>query len=272
MIHINDVNIKSEIVFISCNQTIYISNVNKEEIAVLPDLLINLLDNHTFKKIIVKIPLVYENEFINKGFYREAYIPNFYKNGEGCSYVSYIDNLSTFINGEYRYIKNRLLELMEISITEKVIDENLSLKEITIDKTTLNTLLDKLTYPVIDDLRKHSNNKFFDDCIKIIGNAEDSKINPLMIFYLQDNSDKLEILEISPKDYSTITALLHYCEEYSRNNNIRIIHMLSDIENPIQNFALKEKFFRYGGTLISKIQDGKPKRNFNVWFKTINGE
>jgi len=202
--------------------------------------LINLIDNHSFKKVLVKINLIHEQQFINNGFYREVYITNFYNNGDGCCYLSYIDSITTFINGEYRYIKNRLLELREPPYSTQNENEDSVFKEISINKSKLTALLDKLLYPVIKDLRNKSNNKSFDNSIKIIGDENYSSISPLMLCYIQLNSHELEILDILPENNSAINSLLHYCEDYSKNNHIRIIHMLSDIENPIQNFALKK--------------------------------
>jgi putative beta-lysine N-acetyltransferase len=261
------------------NNRVYILKLSEEDSPYILDYIEDLVNKNNYSKIIAKIPKCVYDKFIENGYVKEAFIPNFYNGSVDCFFLSkYKNDIRRKVD---KSIKKKILDVLEISemrknqqyhITSKYSEKIKRLDEF--DVGNLTKLYEKvfLTYPF----------PIFDK------NFIENKMNEDTIFYgIYHNNNLISAssLEIDYDNYCAEMTDFATLENY-RGNNLSYF-LLKKMECAVKQLKIKTLYtiarslsygmnitfckmnYEFGGTLYNNTCISGDIENMNVYYKNL---
>ncbi len=230
-----------------------------------------------YGKIIVKVPDVIKDDFINNGYTVEAKVPNFYLGKEDCSFVS------KYMSFKRRDVKNKELikKVVETAHSKKNMLEILNLEDCFTCRKA-----DKKDVPQMVPLYK----KIFSTYPFPI--HEESYIEKTMeenlIYFGIWHNDSLIALSSSEIDWKSKNAemtdfavdpnyrgrnissiLLNKMEKEMKNLNISLVYTIARSVSFGMNCTFAKNKYEFAGTLFNNTQIAGNIESMNVWYKEL---
>lgn len=262
------------------NDRIYLMKVSINDFPEIINKMKDLAIKNRYSKIFAKVPANIIKLFKNKGFEKEAKIPNFY-NGRIDTYF-----MSQYLDKNRKYLKNEINEKMRLNLelafskkgNKHSVKKNPNFTIRPLDQNDIDKLSNiykkvftSYPFPIFNknylESTMMANVKYYGvfNNKKLIA-ASSAEIDPL--------SENAEMTDFATDhDYSgnnLSILLLRKMEEDLSIENIKTLYTIARALSPAMNITFAKQNYNYSGTLINNTNIAGKIESMNVWFKPLN--
>lgn len=257
---------------------VYLMKLNPLKVSETIQAINKLVEKKQYTKIIAKTPSDFENIFKKNGFEKEAFIPNFYKGAQDCSFIS------RYVSNERRSSQDsvQIEEILNLAkskefVSEANLPEGLQFSIFTSDDLdNITSIYKKIfkayPFPIFD--KKYILQTMNDNVCYFGVKNKDEEI----VSISSAEMDK-ENLNAEMTDFATLQEhrgqglalfLLKQMEKYLIENGFKTAYTIARAVSPSMNITFAKNNYLYSGTLINNTNISSGIESMNVWYKELH--
>jgi lysine 2,3-aminomutase len=259
------------------NDRIYVMKLDKQDMPEIFSDLYNLAYENRYGKIIAKVPTSSYGYFLENEYIKEAYIPNFFKNGENLYFMSkYLDENRKIDTdeGEVEEVlfhtksaeaedNKRLPEEFEIRVCSE--------EDVEAMKNLYNRVFDTYPFPIND---QNYLLKTMKENVVYFGVWEGETLIALSSVEMDKENFNSEMTDFAThpeyRKLGLASILLDKMEEELRNRNYKTLYTIARAKSHGMNKVFSKNEYKYTGTLINNTNIFGDIESMNVWYKNIS--
>ncbi len=259
------------------NDRIYVMKLDKQDMPSIFSDLYNLAYENRYGKIIAKVPTSSYGYFLENEYIKEAYIPNFFKNGENLYFMSkYLDENRKIDTDEGEVEKVLFHTKSAEAEDNKKLPDEFEIRvcndgDVEAMKNLYNRVFDTYPFPIND---QNYLLKTMKENVVYFGVWEGENLIALSSVEMDKENFNSEMTDFAThpeyRKLGLAGMLLDKMEEELRNRNYRTLYTIARAKSHGMNKVFSKNGYNYTGTLINNTNIFGDIESMNVWYKNIS--
>ncbi len=258
------------------NDRIYLLDLSPKDLPKLFTKFKQLLSKNKYSKIVVKVPEKYKEEFINKGFTEEAYVPNFYYGKETMSFLANYPKKERRIERE----KQKAQKILKVALKKQRLDDVKINKQFSYQKlnkshiSKMTTLYRKVfdTYPFPIFEEKYIEQTMNDNLI-YFGVFKNEKLIGISSCEINHDKSYVEMTDFAIlekyRGEKISLYLLKIMEDYMTEIGIKKAYTMARALSYGMNITFSKMGYEFTGTVINNANIFGDIESLNIWHKDL---
>lgn len=259
------------------NDRIYLMKMSVSDYPEIADDLCKMASRSGYSKIFAKVPCEMSAAFFESGYVKEAYIPNFFKNGDTVF-------VSRYLNEERRLHSDASVvdDILKVSLSKKpaapiAVPPCFSIAQMEpVNAAAMADLYKTVfeTYPFPIDKPDYLIETMRDNIIYYGIYDKDNQLAALSSCETDRENSNAEMTDFAclekfrGNDFALI--LLNHMEKELKKSGYKTFYTIARAVSYGMNITFAKTGYRYAGTLINNTNISGGLESMNVWYKNIN--